>query len=148
MRRTLGPRPGLPSRSFWLACGVVTALAAACVDRRPDQDGRIASATPVERLSVALLWQDFHDNRTQAERTYSGNALVITGDVTRMGSGEPGQRYVYFARTEGGGIHATLLDEQADAILAAAKKAPRVVLKCFCEGMTTDIVLKSCIAAD
>jgi hypothetical protein len=119
-----------------------------CVDRRPEQDGRIATAVPVERLSVALLWQDFHENRAQAERTYIGNAVVITGDVTRAGSGTPGERFVYFARTEEGGVHATLLDEQAEGILAAVKESPRVVLKCFCEGLTTDIILTSCIAAE
>lgn len=124
---------------------ILLLLASACVNRRPEQDGRIVEAVPVERLSVALLWQDFQDSREQADRAYTGKAVVITGAVTRAGSGEPGERYVYFARTESAGVHASLLDEQATSILDAVKANPTVTLKCFCEGMTTDVVLKSCV---
>lgn len=130
-----------------LTCASVLVIAA-CVDRLPDQDLRIVDAVPVERLSAALLWQDFQKAREQAERTYNGKAVVVTGTVTRAGSGEPGERYVHFAQTDTAGIHASLLDERADAILAAVKENPRVALKCFCEGMTTDIILKSCVAAE
>ncbi len=126
---------------------VTSLVGATCTDRRPAQDGRIVTAPAVERLSAALLWQDFRDMREQAERTYNGKAVIVTGTVTRTGSDDPDDRYVYFGQTETAGIHARLLDEQADAILAAAAETPRITLKCFCAGMTTDILLESCIAA-
>jgi hypothetical protein len=125
-----------------LAAGV-----AACTDRLPDQDLRIVEAVPVERLSVALLWQDFETSRAQAESNYNGKAVVIIGEATGAGTDAPGDRYVYFKRTDTGGIRANLLDERASAVLAAVKDAPRVTLKCFCEGVSgVDVVLKSCIA--
>lgn len=127
--------------------GLALLAGVACVDRRPEQDGRIADAVPVERLSVALLWQDFQDNREQANRVYNGKAVIVTGAVTRAGSDRPGDRYVYFGRTGQAGIHASLLDEAAPAILQAVNTNPTVTLKCFCEGIQTDIVLTSCIAA-
>ena len=42
-------------------------------------------------------------------------------------------------------MRANLLDEQATAILAAVKTSPRATLKCFCEGLTDVVVLKSCV---
>lgn len=136
----------MTTRAVLLLIAIVAApFATACTDRRPPQDGRIADAVAVERLSAALLWQDFRDVREQAERTYNGRAVIVTGTVTRAGSGEPDDRYVYFGQTETAGIHASLLDAQAAAVLAAVADTPRITLKCFCEGMATDLVLRSCI---
>lgn len=130
-----------------LSCGSAPFLAA-CADTLPDQDLRITEAHPVERLSAALLWQDFQTQRETAERNYNGRAVIVVGDVTRTGSGAPGERYVYFGQNDTGGVHASLLDEVADDILAAVRDNPRVSLKCFCEGMSTsDVILKSCIGA-
>ena len=120
----------------------------ACTARRPDQDRRILEASPVERLSAALLWQDFQSVREQAERAYVGRALIVAGDVTRAGTDEAGEAYVYFGQTPTGGVYAVLLDDQAEAIMAAVEQETRVQLKCFCEGLTTDVVLRSCIAAE
>lgn len=133
----------LPRAIAALSCVVAIA---ACTDRLPDQDLRILETSPVERLSAALLWQDFHSVREQAERNYNGRAIVVTGDVTRAGTEESGDAYVYFAQTESAGVYARLLAEQASAILAGVQENPRVRLKCFCEGLSTNVVLKSCVA--
>lgn len=122
------------------------ASAAACVDRLPDQDLRILAAAPVERLSATLLWDDYQKDRAAADDRYRGQAIVVTGMVTGVGSGEPGQRFVVFNRTDGpAAVRAHLLDEQATAILAAAKTNPRATLKCFCEGLSEVVVLRSCV---
>jgi hypothetical protein len=126
-----------------LVLGAVVALA--CTDRLPDQDLRIFDARPVERMSAALLWQDFQTVPDQAARSYNGKAAVVIGDVTRAGSAEAGGAYVYFAQTETAGVYASLLSEQAAAILAAVQDNPRVRLKCFCEGLATNVILKSCV---
>jgi len=126
---------------------VALVVSGACVNRLPDQDLRIIEAVPLERLSASLLWQEFQSNPAAAERKFRGKAVVVTGNVTKSGGGGAGDRYVDFAQTETAGVRAELLDEQADVILAAAKEAPRITLKCFCEGMTSNLVLKSCIAA-
>lgn len=132
----------------WMPAMVLSfmlAVAGACADRLPEQDLRIFNAVPAERVSAAVLWDDFQQNPGQAARTCHGRAVIVTGIVTQAGTGEPGDRYVYFARTESAGVRAFLLDEAADAILASVRESPRVVLKCFCEGLSTDVVLKSCI---
>ena len=43
------------------------------------------------------------------------------------------------------GVRANLLDEQAPAILAKTKEDPRVTLKCYCEGLDGNLILKSCV---
>lgn len=128
---------------------VVTAtigVAGGCTDELPDQDLRILEAAPVERLSAALLWQDFQTARDQAESRYNGKAVVVIGEVTGSGTSEAGEAHVFFAQTPTAGVYAGLLAEQASSILAGIGENPRVRLKCFCEGLTTNVVLKSCVA--
>jgi hypothetical protein len=130
-----------------LAAGLCLAgSAASCTDQLPDQDLRIVEANPVERLSATLLWEDYQKDADAADRRYRGSAIVITGAPTEVGSGEPGQRFVRFVVADRkGAVRAYLLDEQAESILGSAKGAPRLTLKCFCQGLAGDIVLKSCV---
>ena len=134
--------------AFLRALVVIAAvgLAAGCTDELPDQDLRIIEAAPVERLSAALLWQDFQTVRDQAESRYNGKAIVVIGEVTGSGTSESGEAHVFFAQTPTAGVYAGLLADQASAILAGIRENPRVRLKCFCEGLTTNVVLKSCVA--
>jgi hypothetical protein len=128
------------------AC-LVAVFAGRCVNTLPDQDLRILEANPVDRLSVPVLWEDYQKDAAAADRRYRGQAIVVTGSPTEVGTGEPGRRFIRFAvADQKGAVRASLLDDQAEAILTAAKEASRVTLKCFCEGLAGDIVLKSCVA--
>jgi hypothetical protein len=126
---------------------IASFITAACTDRLPDQDLRILSASPVERLSAAVLWDDFHKSAADASARYHGRAIVVTGAKPELGSGQPGQRFVRFVVADSkGAVRANLLDEQAEAILGAAKESPRVTLKCFCDGLAgAEVVLRSCV---
>ena len=126
--------------------GALLALLTACVNRLPDQDLRILSATPDAKLSVELLWKEFQTNRDQARRTYFGKVVEITGSATRAGDNVPTDRYVFFAQSGEFGVRANLLDEQAAAILIKTKENPRLTLKCYCEGVDGNLILKSCVS--
>ena len=120
-------------------------ISTACVSRLPDQDLRILSAKPDAKLSVELLWKEFRTNSDQARRNYFGKAVEITGSATRVGDDVPTDRYLFFAQSGEFGIRANLLDEQAAEILAKTKEDPRLTLKCYCEGVDGNLILKSCV---
>ena len=120
-------------------------VTAACVTSLPDQDLRILAAAPDAKLSVELLWKEFQSNADQAQRTYFGKVLEITGSATRVGDDVPTDRYVFFAQAGEFGVRANLLNEQAVDILTKTKEDPRVTLKCYCEGMNGNVILKSCV---
>jgi hypothetical protein len=146
--RSIAPtRGGRRSLRLAVAAGLVAA-ATACTDHLPDQDLRIIDAQPVERLSAALLWQDFQMVPEQAARNYNGKAIVVMGEVTgtgTAGTAESGEAHVFFAQTPTAGVYAGLLAEQASSILAGVAETPRVRLKCYCEGLSTNVILKSCV---
>ena len=124
---------------------LLLAGAVGCVDRLPDQDLRVLTATPVAKLSVDLLWKEFQADPDAASRTYFGKVVEITGTASRVGDDAPTDRYVLFAQDGEVGVRANLLDDQAAAILAKAREEPRITLKCYCEGLDGSLVLKSCV---
>ena len=129
-----------------LLAAALLALVAACTDHLPDQDLRILSAQPVARLSADILWQEYQADPDAADRAYWGRPIVITGTVTDTGSVDvPTDGYVLFGQNETFGVRANLLDEQAGAILAEASTGARLTLKCFCEGLSGHVILKSCV---
>lgn len=133
------------SRPVRAATAALFALAlAGCVNRLPDHDLRIRSATPVAKMSAADLWQDYQRNRGEADGKYWGKAVEISGKVTAADS-PAGAPALVFAQAEQHGVRAKLLDEDAAAILKVATVGQRVTLRCFCEGLATDVILKSCV---
>ena len=127
------------------AVGIFVA-AAACVDRLPDQDLRILSASPTAKLSADLLWKEFQTDPAAARRTYFGRAVEITGTATGVGDDAPTDRYLLFGMSGEFGVRAKLLEEQAETILKAAKEQPRLTLRCFVEGLDGQLQLKSCVS--
>ena len=147
-----------------LCCGLLVGLSG-CVDRLPDQDLRILSASADAKLSADLLLNAFQDNAAEARRTYFGKVVEVTGTATEIGKDVPGERFVRFgnakdakeakdategtgaedAKKSGGGVRANLLDDTAGAVLSAIPDNKRMTLRCFCEGLAGDVILKSCI---
>jgi hypothetical protein len=127
-----------------IAALVVGAAVAACADQLPDQDLRILQITPAAKLSADFLWNDYQSDRNAADDRYWGRAIEMTGKVSSVSQDPP--RIVFLQQTEPPlGIEARLLDERAAETLATATVGERLTLRCFCEGLAGNVVLKSCI---
>ena len=118
----------------------------ACVDRLPDQDRRITVTPAVAKMMAEDLWKDFQQDAGAARAKYWGKAIELSGKATRADT-ENGSSYVFFAQTEPYGVRANLLDDQAAGIVAEVQSGSRLRLKCFCEGLDGNLILKSCIRA-
>jgi hypothetical protein len=123
---------------------LATTMIAGCTDRLPDQDLRIMSTPAAAKMPADVLWKAFKANPSAAARQYFGKAVEISGTVTSVGSDVPGQRYVLFGQDDKNGVRANLLDDHAREILAGVAVQNRVTLRCFCEGLQSDLILKSC----
>jgi hypothetical protein len=119
-------------------------LLAGCIDRLPDHDLRIHAAVPVAKLSADILWKEYASDRSAADRAYWGKPIVVTGVVSNSGTATT-DRFVFFGQDKDFGVRATPLDEQAESILEQASKEPRITVKCFCEGLSGNVILKSCV---
>ena len=128
-----------------LTLAALVASSAACVDRLPDQDRRILAATAIAKLPVDALAQDYQTDQAAADRQYWGKAIEVSGDVARTRESETGPVLVFVDKTGAEIVEAALLDDRASAIIESVGKSRRVRLKCYCAGLTTKVVLKSCV---
>ena len=128
-----------------VVASVVTSGLLGCVDRLPDQDLRVVGAVPVAKMSADILWKEYQQDQRQANRSYWGKVIEVTGTVTKVGDDVRTDRYLLFGQTDGFGVRANLLDEGATQILTDARANPRLTLKCFCDGLSGNVVLKSCV---
>ena len=128
-------------RGAW--CVVLALLAVSCADKLPEQDRRITQASPAEKLSVDVLWKDYQTDQKSADRRYWGKALDVSGKVTSVETTAP-QR-VMFELQAPHGVEARLLDDQAEGILKAAVVGDRMTLRCYCAGLSGNLILTSCI---
>jgi hypothetical protein len=128
-----------------MAIGVVL-LMTGCAKTLPDQDLRITQATPQIKVSADILWKDYQSDRTSADRQYHGKALLVTGVITGIEKSSPVSRFVMFGQANGQppGVQANLLADTADQVLAGLETKQRITLKCFCDGLSTNLILKSC----
>jgi hypothetical protein len=127
-----------------LSLALVCWLETGCADRLPDQDLRILQATPSVKLTTDLLWSEYQADRRAADRKYWGNAVEVSGKISSVEQSPPRIMFVQQMKPEAG-VQANLLDERARGVLADAAAGQRITLRCFCEGLQTNVVLKSCI---
>jgi hypothetical protein len=118
-----------------------------CADRLPDQDLRILQAVPVAKLSTDILWKEYQTDKRVADRKYWGKAVEVTGKATEVLQEAPMPRIMFGQAPKAGsaGVEARLLEEQAAQALATAAVGQRITVRCFCEGLAGNVVLKSCI---
>lgn len=129
--------------AFTLAA--LAASSAACVDRLPDHDLRILSATAIAKMPAEDLARDYQTDKAAADRQYWGKAIEISGDVASTRESATGPVLVFVDKTGAEIVEAALLDDGAAAIVESVGKSRRVRLKCYCDGLTTKVVLKSCV---
>jgi hypothetical protein len=126
---------------------IAVSISAGCVDRLPEQDRRITVTPAVAKLMADDLWKEFQQDAAAARRKYWGKAIEVSGKPTRTDTDGPSS-YVFFSQAEPHGVRANLLDDQAASIVADAQSGARIRLKCFCEGLDGNVLLKSCIRAE
>lgn len=125
---------------------VIAALSldAGCTSTLPDQDRRIYAAVPVAKMSAADLWSDFHRNQPDATKKYLGKAIEVSGSVTGLSRDKPASS-LFFKQDHDLGVRANLLDDEAAQILASLGEGQRITLRCFCAGLSGNVILKSCV---
>jgi hypothetical protein len=118
-------------------------LGSACASTLPDQDRRITEAHPAAKISSEFLWKEYLADRKAADKKYWGQAIDVSGKVTSVEPSGPAR--VMFELQAPNGVEARLLDDQTESIEHAAVVGERITLRCYCAGLSGNVILKSCI---
>lgn len=125
---------------------IVVAMAAGCAQTLPEHDNRIFTAVPVAKLSAANLVQAFATNRTDATDRFVGRAIEVSGLIQDL-QGDPGTARTFLLSAGESTIHVrvSLHEDRAPEIARTLTNGQRATFRCFCEGLTDHVQLKSCV---
>ncbi|MBS1644252.1 MAG: hypothetical protein JST36_04375 [Bacteroidetes bacterium] len=102
---------------------------------------RSVADVPAIRLSSDSLLHHFTTNEKQANALYLNKALEVSGTVQTVDTNEDGKTTVLFASPDPmSSVFCTLREKGLK--VAEGKE---IVIKGFCSGMTTDVVLTDCV---
>jgi len=120
--------------------------AAACAQTLPEHDNRIFTTAPVAKLSAANLVQAFEEDNAAAGERFIGKAIEVSG-VVRDLADAPGVSASFLLLAGDGTRHvrASLHEDRAVELFKTLANGQRTTLRCFCEGMTDHVQLKSCV---
>ncbi|GMV21084.1 MAG: hypothetical protein AMXMBFR57_10330 [Acidimicrobiia bacterium] len=125
---------------------LVIACAAACAQTLPEHDNRIFTAAPVAKLSAADLVKAFTADPDAARRRFVGEAIEVSGVVRVLPENVAQSRqFQLHAGDTDPQVQISLHEDRAEAIAKTLNPGQRLTLRCFCEGLSTHVQLKSCV---
>jgi hypothetical protein len=128
-----------------LVAALLAISVSACADTLPAQDRRISNEVAIAKMSTDDLWKDFQADAAAARAKYWGKAVEVSGKPTRADGQDSGGAYLLFAQAGELGVRANLLDDDAAAIVKTAGEGGRITLKCYCDGLDGNLILRSCV---
>jgi putative nucleic acid binding protein len=134
-------------RNPLLLATAVCALCGACAQHLPDQDLRILETAPAAKTTPDDLWKEFQADRRAAAGRYHGRAVDVSGRISVIVA-EPAKQAILFLQKGAGenvGVEARLLDDRASQTTKDTAAGQRITLRCFVEGLETNLILKSCV---
>lgn len=131
-----------------LLAPIVLALTlAGCAQTLPEHDNRIFTAVPIAKLSSVDLAQAFVTDSSAAAGRFVGKAIEVSGLVRDLPATETGPGTTFLLSAGDGPRHVriSLHEDRAAEITKGLVNGQRATFRCFCEGVTDHIQLKSCV---
>lgn len=130
-----------------LLLSVLSVALTGCAQTLPEHDNRIFTAVPVAKLSSIDLAQAFATDSAAAAGRFVGKAIDVSGIVRDLKPTETGLGTAFLLAAGDGPTHVrvSLHEDRAVEIAKGLVNGQRATFRCFCEGVTDHIQLKSCV---
>jgi hypothetical protein len=124
----------------------VLSMSVGCAQTLPEHDNRIFTAVPVAKLSAADLVQAFVTSESSARDRFVGKAVEVSGVIQGL-EGEPGtsRTFLLSAGESTTHVRVSLHEDRAPEVAKVLANGQRATFRCFCEGRTDHVQLKSCV---
>lgn len=99
----------------------------------------VANETAVA-MNAGQLAAEYEQDEVVANKKYLGNAVQVSGTVSEVAVNQQNKPVIVLAGTAMSGVQCSLLNEAA-----GIKKGDAVIIKGFCSGYLTDVVMDRCI---
>jgi len=128
-----------------LVAAIVIASGVACGPAVSDHDNRIFATPASLKLSAVDLSGAYLSDAGAADGRYRGRVLEVSGVIDKVGAGVS---LTLKGAEKGPIVEASLHEDVAAEMKKTMADGQRVMIKCFCEGLSQAVRLKSCVAPD
>jgi hypothetical protein len=125
---------------------IAAAPGIACGPAVSDHDNRIFATPASAKLSAVDLSAAYSSDQGAADGRYRGRVLEVSGVINKVNPG--GGPLMLAGAEKGPAVEASLHEDVAAEMLKTLADGQRVTIKCFCEGLSQHVRLKSCTAPD
>ncbi len=129
-----------------LAILIAAVSVVACGPAVSDHDNRIFATPASIKLSAVDLSSTYGSDPGSADSRYRGRVLEVSGVINKVESAS--SKLILTGAENGAAVEASLHEDVAAEMLKTVAEAQRITIKCFCEGLSQHVRLKSCVAAD
>ena len=128
------------------ALAILALSITACGPAVSDHDNRIFATPASLKLSAVDLSNAYKTDVGDADGRYRGRVLEVSGVIDKANAA--GGPVTLKGVEQGPAIEASLHEDVAAELKKTMADGQRVMLKCFCEGLSQAVRLKSCVAPD
>jgi tRNA_anti-like len=136
------------SKKYIILISILVLLGAAMyalyLYNKPHQS--IANDEPAYSLSAEELYKQFDSNEEEANKTYLGKIIQVSGRVNQLARDE-GKTSIYM-ETNGMNAVSCQMEAGSEKMAEAIKEGDNTTLKGICTGMLMDVVLVDCVIAN
>ncbi|MEO5683538.1 MAG: hypothetical protein ABIQ88_12895 [Chitinophagaceae bacterium] len=112
------------------------------VYRMYNKPHRSAATETVVVLTAGQLAAAYELDEAGANKKYLGNAVQVSGTVSELSFNQQNKQVLILTGTGMSAVQCSLLEDKA-----GVKKGDSVIIKGFCSGFLTDVIMDRCIVA-
>ena len=127
-------------RTIGLLCLLCIAIVAVIGYRLYNKPHRSAATETAVVLTAVQLAGEYEKDEAASNKKYLGNAVQVNGTVSDVSVNQQNKPVIVLMGSDMSGVQCTLQDDAA-----GIKKGDSIVIKGFCTGFLTDVIMDRCI---
>jgi len=127
-------------RTIGLLCLLCIAIVVVIGYRLYNKPHRSAATETAVVLTAVQLAGEYEKDEAASNKKYLGNAVQVNGTVSDVSVNQQNKPVIVLTGSDMSGVQCTLQDDAA-----GIKKGDSIVIKGFCTGFLTDVIMDRCI---
>lgn len=127
-------------RTIGVLCLVLIAAGGIIGYRLYNKPARSVESETAVAVTAAGIAVEYEKDEAGANKKYLGKAIQVSGTVSETSVNQQQKTVVMLTGSDMSGVQCTLLEASS-----AIKKGDAIVLKGFCAGFLTDVIMDRCI---
>jgi CxxC motif-containing protein len=127
-------------RTIGLLCLLCIAIIAVIAYREYYRPHRSVETETAVTVTAKQLAAEYEKDETASNKKYLGRAVQVNGTVSEVSVNQQKKAVIFLTGSDMSGVQCSLLEE-----VPGIKKGDMVIIKGFCTGFLTDVIIDRCV---